>query len=105
MKRYKMIYSGQRRVSIYQRRYGDNPIDNYEKVMNSKRCGCVYCKKIFRPTQIKMWTDNGRTPICPYCEVDTVFGQTHGRLSFTVLQRLRRGKFGDRYYDRKGKNT
>ena len=96
-----MIYSGQRRLSVYKRRYGDS-IDNHEKVMSSKRCGCACCKKIFRPTQIKEWTDEGRTPICPYCGVDTVFGQTGGRLSFTLMQRISKGKFCDKYYDCEG---
>jgi hypothetical protein len=103
MKRYKMLFRGHRRVSIYKRSYGDTPIDNHTKIMSSKRCGCVCCNKIFRPTQIKMWTDEGKTPICPYCGVDTVSGYTHGRLSFTLLQHISRGKFGGKYYDWEGK--
>ena len=103
MKRCEMLFRGYRRVSIYKRDYGDAPIDNHTKIMSSKRCGCVCCNKIFRPTQIKMWTDEGKTPICPYCGVDTVSGYTHGRLSFTSLQRISRRKFGGKYYDWEGK--
>jgi len=43
---------------------------NYLK--ESKKCGCYFCLNIFEPKNIKEWTDNGETAICPFCHVDSV---------------------------------
>jgi NAD-dependent SIR2 family protein deacetylase len=36
------------------------------------KCGCYYCLKIFLFKEIKEYTDNGLTPLCPYCGIDSV---------------------------------
>ena len=47
-------------------------------------CGCFYCKKIFRSHEIKEWLlddnpcDWRGTAICPYCDVDSVIGESSG---------------------------
>jgi hypothetical protein len=38
----------------------------------SQTCGCFFCFSIFPATDIKDWTDFGRTAMCPVCWIDTV---------------------------------
>lgn len=47
-------------------------IYNREKIEHTDLCGCFYCKKTFQPNEIKQWTDEGQTAICPKCGVDSV---------------------------------
>ncbi len=44
----------------------------------SKVCGCFYCLKIFTPDEIDDWVDNGKTALCPSCEIDSVIGDASG---------------------------
>lgn len=41
----------------------------------SEICGCFYCCKIFKPSEIKDWVDGGQTAICPSCGVDAILPQ------------------------------
>lgn len=47
-------------------------------------CGCFYCGKIFRSSEITEWIiadtpiDSRGTALCPYCEVDSVIGESSG---------------------------
>ncbi|MEB9972524.1 cytoplasmic protein [Bacillus cereus] len=42
-------------------------------------CGCFYCLEIFHPSEIKEWIDsNESTALCPYCEIDSIIGQSSG---------------------------
>lgn len=45
---------------------------NRIEVETASECGCYYCQKIFRSEEIKEWTDNSQTALCPYCSVDSV---------------------------------
>lgn len=47
-------------------------IYNREKIEKTDLCGCFYCKHTFPPENIKEWTDERKTAICPYCGVDAV---------------------------------
>ena len=38
----------------------------------SKVCGCYYCISIFREDEIHTYHDNGKTPECPACGIDSV---------------------------------
>jgi hypothetical protein len=49
-----------------------------EQVIASDRCGCFYCLKIFPPAEIKEWTDNEATALCPICGIDSVLGSRTG---------------------------
>lgn len=35
-------------------------------------CACFYCGAFFKSTEIKEWTDDGETAICPRCGIDSV---------------------------------
>jgi hypothetical protein len=39
--------------------------------------GCYYCLKTFETKQIKEWTDQGETALCPFCSVDSVVPETN----------------------------
>ena len=55
-------------------------ISNKEEIEKSEFCGCFYCKKIFKSSEIKEWIKdkNGDTAKCPYCLVDAVIGDASG---------------------------
>ena len=42
-------------------------------------CGCFHCLKIFSPSEITSWLEEGSgTAICPYCGIDAVIGESAG---------------------------
>lgn len=43
-----------------------------EALADADQCGCYSCLRVFNPTEIESWTDNGTTAICPYCDVDAI---------------------------------
>lgn len=45
---------------------------NKDELKLAQTCGCYYCLAIFDPKEIKEWTDDGDTALCPYCQVDAV---------------------------------
>lgn len=42
------------------------------EVVESNECGCFFCQRIFKTSQIVAWTDHGLTALCPYCHMDAV---------------------------------
>ncbi len=61
------------RASIYHR----------HAIEKSRRCGCFYCMKLFRPDHIGEWTDRHKphaehTALCPHCGIDSVIGDGSG---------------------------
>lgn len=51
---------------------------NRRLVEQSTKAGCYCCLKIFDVSEIKNYTDEDQTVICPYCEVDAVVGNMCG---------------------------
>lgn len=54
---------------------------NRKELENSKKAGCYYCLDIFEPTDIWEWIHSGESdefPMCPYCGIDSVFGDASG---------------------------
>ena len=45
---------------------------NREELEKGIKCYCFCCKEEFNFSEIKEWTDNNKTAICPYCKVDAV---------------------------------
>ena len=49
-----------------------------------KVCGCVFCGKIYSPSEIENWLisdndcDREGTAFCPYCGIDCVIGESSG---------------------------
>ena len=76
-------------------------IRNSEKLKNDKACGCFYCLSVFSPKDIKNWLkekrpikdsnsdslsaktikyeyDEEMTALCPFCQIDSVIGESCG---------------------------
>ena len=48
-------------------------------LLKDTKCGCFFCLKIFSPTEIDEWIDDVEgTAICPYCGIDSIFGDSSG---------------------------
>ena len=45
---------------------------NKLKITKEQVCGCFYCMEIFLGEDIENWTDNKRTAVCSFCEIDAV---------------------------------
>ena len=43
----------------------------------SEVCGCIACERIYFPSEIVRWLENG-TALCPHCGVDAVVGSASG---------------------------
>ena len=48
------------------------------KLERDEKCGCFYCLTIFSPSEIEEWVDANDTAICPYCEIDSIIGESSG---------------------------
>lgn len=58
--------------------------NNKSELVRDPVCGCFYCLRIFKPSEIKEWIledndcDHRGTAICPYCGIDAVVGESSG---------------------------
>jgi hypothetical protein len=43
----------------------------------SEVCGCIACERIYFPSEVVRWLDDG-TALCPHCGVDAVVGSASG---------------------------
>jgi hypothetical protein len=43
----------------------------------SEACGCIACERIYFPSEIVRWLEDG-TAVCPHCGVDAVVGSASG---------------------------
>jgi hypothetical protein len=51
------------------------------EIQKSKLCGCFHCRKLFPPSEIREWIDEGNgaeTALCPRCGIDSVIGDASG---------------------------
>lgn len=49
---------------------------HYERINPEAVCGCHNCGRIFRFKDIEDFWDEGDTPVCPGCGMDTVVIET-----------------------------
>ena len=49
---------------------------NKKELLNAVICGCFHCMTIFDPKEIKEWTDENDTAICPFCNNDAILSET-----------------------------
>lgn len=59
----------------------DKSFKNMASLKNDQLCGCFYCLKIFRSSEIKEVIPErggGKTAVCPYCDIDSVIGESSG---------------------------
>jgi hypothetical protein len=58
---------------------------NREEVQRSGRCGCFHCLELFQAAEVRGWTHNGTTALCPRCGTDAVIGDASG---FTIEEQM-----------------
>lgn len=56
-------------------------------------CGCFHCLQVFEADEVMDWIDDGETPLCPLCGMDTVLP---GETDLMELLRRHRVRFGRR---------
>lgn len=54
-------------------------------------CGCFHCLRVYETIEVVDWVDDGETPLCPHCGVDSVM---IGVTDLMELLRMRRVRFG-----------
>jgi len=59
---------------------------NKEALKKSRKCSCYYCGKTYSPKQIKEYCDKGQTAICPKCGIDSVIGDSQGKITKELLE-------------------
>ena len=65
-----------------------------DEILQSKICGCFYCRTIFSPEKIETWLAEEGTALCPYCEVDSVIGDASGyEINIQFLREMHRKWF------------
>jgi hypothetical protein len=50
---------------------------NQMELEASEVCGCIACERIYFPSEIARWLEDG-TALCPHCGVDAVVGSASG---------------------------
>jgi len=45
---------------------------NKNTISKSEFCGCFYCEKTFKPSEIKEWVGSEDRALCPHCGIDSV---------------------------------
>jgi hypothetical protein len=66
---------------------------NKDILNQSERCGCFYCIKIFPISEVKIWTDDEQTAVCPFCNMDAVLGDAAVELSSEFLEQMQKRWF------------
>src|ERR1041384_7086559 len=70
-------------------------IRHREEILSSETYGCFCCWKVFPPSSIKTWADDGQTAICPFCCVDSVIGSASKfPINADFLAKMERHWFG-----------
>jgi NAD-dependent SIR2 family protein deacetylase len=63
--------------------------NNKEEIASSKKAGCYHCLELFETKEIKEYTDEEKTAICPKCYTDTVLAETVFDLSKENLKKAK----------------
>ena len=70
-------------------------IHHRQELRRSGLCGCFYCMDIFEYKDIREWTDQGATGLCPDCGIDSVIGDASGfPISEEFLSAMKERWFG-----------
>lgn len=66
--------------------------DNKDAVLASESCGCFYCRRTFKPSEIVEWEkspyDHKEVGLCPYCYVDSLLGSSQYNLTPEFLDAM-----------------
>jgi hypothetical protein len=61
----------------------NHSIRHYNELKQSDLCGCFYCCKTFKFSQITDWVKDSeeeaeQTALCPFCGIDSIIGSKSG---------------------------
>jgi len=59
--------------------------NNSHLIDNDTECGCYFCVETFKGSDIQLRTDNGKTVLCPRCEIDSVLPEITDKILLRVL--------------------
>lgn len=62
---------------------------NKKALLLSEKAGCYHCLEIFETKEIKEYTDQGETALCPRCNVDSVISGSALELNKEKLKEIR----------------
>jgi hypothetical protein len=71
--------------------------NNEDEIQASDECGCFHCLEIFSKDEIEDWTETeeGRSAVCPRCDVEAVVGDASGlALTEELLDAVRQDVYG-----------
>ncbi|MCF0113468.1 MAG: sel1 repeat family protein [Bacilli bacterium] len=77
--------------------YARHSKNNEIEILNSKRCGCFFCRGIYDARNVKDWSNDagGASALCPECGVDAVIGDASGvPLDKPLLKQMNQFYFG-----------
>ena len=60
--------------------YRKHAVDNEIEIVQSKMCGCFFCRSIFSAREVNDWysDERGMSALCPECGMDAVIGDASG---------------------------
>lgn len=83
--------------------YRRHAVDNEMEILNSKTCGCFFCRSIYDARKVSDWLsdERGETALCPECGMDAVIGDASGvPLSKPLLREMNLAYFGEDYMEK-----
>jgi NAD-dependent SIR2 family protein deacetylase len=54
-------------------------------------CGCFHCLQVYEAIEVIDWIDDGETPLCPRCGVDSVMIGVTDLMELLTMHRTRFG--------------
>ena len=77
--------------------------DNEIEIVQSKKCGCYFCRQIYDARNVQEWIDDERgvTALCPECGMDAVIGDASGvEIDKPLLKEMNLSFYGEEYMDK-----
>jgi len=63
---------------------------NKKSLLINDKAGCYHCLEIFNVNEIKSYTDQGETALCPKCNADSVIPGSSVELSKQKLEEIKK---------------
>ena len=80
--------------------YKKHAEDNEIEIVQSKTCGCFFCRQVFDARNVQEWMDDARgvTALCPECGMDAVIGDASGiEISKPLMKEMNLEFYGEEY--------
>ena len=82
--------------------YKKHAEDNEIEIVQSKRCGCFFCRQVYDARTVQEWIDDERgvTALCPECGMDAVIGDASGiEITKPLMKEMNLLFFGEAYME------